>query len=143
MSGFSGLCYSMGNKKSVSSVFPCLACQVCVTVWENKRSVSSALSCLAWRVCVTVWENKNLVSAIISCLGAGGLFYSVGATRRQPIQILRTGGGVLIVVHAIVVRSLTSRPYKAGTGHAGFSPDQALISPSAKRREVFGESHEG
>ena len=59
-----------------------------LTVWEIKRSVNSALSCLAWRVRVTVWENKNLVSSIISCLGAGGLFYSVGATRRQPIQNL-------------------------------------------------------
>ncbi|CAM9928749.1 unnamed protein product [Ectocarpus sp. 6 AP-2014] len=53
------------------------------------------------------------------------------------------GGGVLIVVHAVAVRPLTSHPYKAGTEHAGFSPDQALTSPSAKRREVFGESHEG
>ncbi|CAN0067869.1 unnamed protein product, partial [Ectocarpus sp. 8 AP-2014] len=40
-----------------------------------------------------------------------------------------------IVVHAVVVRPLASHLYKAGTEHAGFSPDQALTSPSAKRRE--------
>ncbi|CAB1096826.1 unnamed protein product [Ectocarpus sp. CCAP 1310/34] len=44
-------------------------------------------------------------------------------------------GGVLIVVHAVVMRPLTSHPCKAGTEHAGFSLDQALTSPSAKRRE--------
>ena len=54
------------------------------------------------------------------------------------------GGGVLMIMHAIVIRPLTSHPYKAGTEHAGFSPDQARTqSPSAKRRSVFGESHEG
>ena len=53
-------------------------------------------------------------------------------------------GGVLMIMHAIVIRPLTSHPYKAGTEHAGFSPDQARTqSPSAKRRGVFGESHEG
>ena len=35
-------------------------------------------------------------------------------------------------------------PYNAGTEHAGVSPTrQTLLSPSAKRREVFGEAHEG
>ena len=35
-------------------------------------------------------------------------------------------------------------PYYAGTEHVGFSPTrQTLLAPSAKRREVFGESHEG
>ena len=37
------------------------------------------------------------------------------------------GRSVLILVHAVVVRPLTSHPYKAGTEHAGFSPDQARI----------------
>ena len=32
----------------------------------------------------------------------------------------------------------------AGTEHVGFSPTrQTSLAPSAKRREVFGESHEG
>ena len=36
-----------------------------------------------------------------------------------------------------------SHPYNAGTEHVGFSPTrQTLLAPSAKRREVFGESHE-
>ena len=36
-----------------------------------------------------------------------------------------------------------SHPYYAGTEHVGFSPTrQTLLAPSAKRREVFGESHE-
>ena len=57
----------------------------------------------------------------------------------------RGGGGC---THNLACNShicpLTSHPYKAGTEHAGFSPDQARNqSPSAKRRDVFGESHEG
>ncbi|CAM9120103.1 unnamed protein product [Ectocarpus sp. 4 AP-2014] len=47
--------------------------------------------------------------------------------------------GVLLAVHTVVARRLTSHPYKAGTENAGFSPDQALTSPSAKRPEVFDE----
>ena len=34
-------------------------------------------------------------------------------------------GGVLIIFHATDIWPLTSHPYKAGTEHAGFSPDQA------------------
>ena len=34
-----------------------------------------------------------------------------------------------------------SHPYNAGAEHVGFSPTrQTLLAPSAKRREVFGES---
>ena len=38
-----------------------------------------------------------------------------------------------------------SHPYYAGTEHVGFSPirQTLLVAPSAKRREVFDESHEG
>ena len=37
-----------------------------------------------------------------------------------------------------------SHPYYAGKEHVGFSPTRQTLSvPSAKRREVFGESHEG
>ena len=38
-----------------------------------------------------------------------------------------------------------SHPHNAGTEHAGFSPtwQKLLLAPSAKRREVSGESHEG
>ena len=37
-----------------------------------------------------------------------------------------------------------SHSYYAGTEHVGFSPTrQALPAPSARRREVLGESHEG
>ena len=37
-----------------------------------------------------------------------------------------------------------SHPYNGGTEHVGFSPTrQALLAPSAKRREVFDRSHEG
>ena len=36
----------------------------------------------------------------------------------------------------------TSHPHNAGTGHVGFSQTrQVLLAPSAKRHEVFGESH--
>ena len=37
----------------------------------------------------------------------------------------------------------SSHLYYAGAEHVGFSPTrQTLLAPSAKRREVFGESHE-
>ena len=37
-----------------------------------------------------------------------------------------------------------AHPYYAGTEHVGFAPTrQTLLAPSAKRRDVFGESHEG
>ena len=37
-----------------------------------------------------------------------------------------------------------SHLYNAGTEHVGYSPTrQTLLAPSAKRREMFGESHEG
>ena len=53
-------------------------------------------------------------------------------------------GRLLMIVHAVVIGPFTSHSYKAGTEHAGFSPDQARTqSPSAKRRGVFSESHEG
>ena len=43
---------------------------------------------------------------------------------------------------AILYRA--SHPYYAGTEPVGFLPTrQAFLAPSAKRREVFGESHEG
>ena len=42
----------------------------------------------------------------------------------------------------IAIRPL--HPYNAGTNHVGFSPTRhTLLAPSARRREVFGESHEG
>ena len=52
------------------------------------------------------------------------------------------GGGALIIMHG---RSrMTSHPYNAGTENVGFSPTrQTSLAPSAKRREVLGESHEG
>ena len=43
---------------------------------------------------------------------------------------------------AIAIRP--SHPYIAGTEHVGFSMSrQTLLAPSEKRREVFGELHEG
>ena len=57
--------------------------------------------------------------------------------------LLSGGGGVLMVMHAVVIRPLTSHPYKARTEHAGISPDQARTQlPSAKRRGVFDALHE-
>ena len=36
-----------------------------------------------------------------------------------------------------------SHPHTAGKEHVEYSPNgRALLAPSAKRREVFGESHE-
>ncbi|CAM9334358.1 unnamed protein product [Sphacelaria rigidula] len=39
-----------------------------------------------------------------------------------------------MIMHDIVMRPLTSHPYKAGTEHAGFSPDQARAGVTATIR---------
>ena len=50
------------------------------------------------------------------------------------------GGGYSIFVYS----RRPSQPYNGGTEHFGCSPTRkTLLAPSAKRREVFGESHEG
>ena len=46
-----------------------------------------------------------------------------------------------IAVVCMTIWDRPSHPYKAGTEHVGFSPTrQTSRAPSAKRREVFGES---
>ncbi|CAM9914816.1 unnamed protein product, partial [Sphacelaria rigidula] len=40
---------------------------------------------------------------------------------------VRGGRGVLMILHAVVVRPLTSHPFKAGMTHPRFLPDQARI----------------
>ena len=68
----------------------------------------------------------------------------MGSTGVVPIAICGgggRGGGVYSVHCPYDHRPL--HPYYAGTEHGGFSPTrQTLLAPSAKRREVFGESHE-
>ena len=56
------------------------------------------------------------------------------------------GRGVLTIMHgrSRMYDRRPWHPYNAGTEQVGFSPTrQALLAPSARRREVFGESHEG
>ena len=58
----------------------------------------------------------------------------------------RWGGGAGFSVRAWP-QSYDHRPshlYCAGTEHVRFSPTrQIMLAPSVKRREVFGEQHEG
>ena len=53
--------------------------------------------------------------------------------------------GVLMSCMAVVFQDRRPwRLYNAGTEHVGFSPTrQILLTPSAKHREVLGESNEG
>ena len=57
------------------------------------------------------------------------------------------GGGYSIFMHGrsrMTIWYRPSHPYNAGTTHVGFSPTRhTLLAPSAKRRDVFGESHAG
>ena len=63
--------------------------------------------------------------------GMGGGAYS----RRDVLDIMHGRSRMTIV---------PSHPYNAGTEHVGVSPTrQTLLAPSAKHREVSGESHEG
>ena len=65
--------------------------------------------------------------------------------RRQLTPRARRGGGVR-ACHASPQSHdhSPSHPYNAGTEHVGLSPTrQTFLAPSAKRREMFGESHEG
>ena len=53
-------------------------------------------------------------------------------------------GGVLSFTWPWSYDPRPSHPYYTGTEHVGFSPTrQTSFPPSAKRREVFGESHKG
>ena len=54
-------------------------------------------------------------------------------------------GGVPIIMHGRTSYDhRPSHPYNVGTEHVGFSPTtHPLLAPNAKRRQVFGESHEG
>ena len=55
-------------------------------------------------------------------------------------------GDVLDLMHGRSQMTIDrpSHPYNAGTEHVGFPPTrQRLLAPSANRREVSGESHEG
>ena len=57
----------------------------------------------------------------------------------------RRGGGVLVIVHGRSRMTIGPRiPTNTWTEHVGFSPTrQALLEPSANRRELLGGSHEG
>ena len=65
--------------------------------------------------------------------------------RGQGARARGRGGGTQFV-HGRVRMTIDrpSHPCYAGTEHIGFSPTrQTLLAPREKRREVFGESHEG
>ena len=70
----------------------------------------------------------------------------MGTRQYETKAAIGRGGGGLSLCMAVVVHDHEpSHPsYYAGTEHAGFSPiRQTLLAPGAKRREVFGEWHEG
>ena len=53
------------------------------------------------------------------------------------------GGGTHVMPDPQSYDHRPSHPYNAGTKHVGFpSTRQTLLAPSAKRRDVLGESHE-
>ena len=56
------------------------------------------------------------------------------------------GGGCTHFMHGRSIKAIAVRPshtYKARTEHVGLSPTrQTSRAPSAKRRDVFGESYE-
>ncbi|CAN0026296.1 unnamed protein product [Sphacelaria rigidula] len=43
-----------------------------------------------------------------------------------------------MILHAVVIRPLTSHPYETGTEHAWCSPDLAHQVPCSRRRWVWG-----
>lgn len=60
----------------------------------------------------------------------------------QSLRVKREDA--LMILHTLLILLPTSYPYKAGTGHAGFSAGQARDqSPSTKSRGVFGEWKRG
>ena len=67
------------------------------------------------------------------------------ARRKYGLEEEVGGESVLDIMHGRSRhRHRLSHPCNAVTEHVGFSPTRkALLAPSAKRREVFGESHEG
>ena len=77
---------------------------------------------------IQVWRGRVEASSRAARAGEGGVLISCFMQDRSPMTI--------------AIRP--SHLCNAGTEHVGFSPTrQTLRAPSAKRREVFGESHEG
>ena len=75
-------------------------------------------------------------------IGANGTAPQDGAQGSPLVTIIRGGGG-LIILHGRSRMTIDSC-IPARTEHVGFSPTRQIsLAPSAKRREVFGESHEG
>ena len=79
-----------------------------------------------------------------------GVAHDVGTWSIRCVHLdqgYRMGGVYSIFMHgrsrmAIAIRP--SHPHNVRTEHVGFSPTrQTLFALSSKRREVFGESHEG
>lgn len=66
-------------------------------------------------------HNPQANSALLSCSQAER---GVIVTQTAPWHLPRAGS-VLIIMHAVVMRLKTSRPYPAGIEHAGFPPDPA------------------
>ena len=70
------------------------------------------------------------------------------STKFGPLVDTHSGGVCPIFVHSgsrmTILRSIPSHPYHVGTGHVGLSSTRQISrAPRAKRREAFGESHEG
>ena len=97
--------------------------------WENKRST---VGTPILERPVTHSFVRLAVTVLIAVIGrgGGGRVYSIFMHGRTRLTI--------------AIRPSHTYTYNARTEHVGFSPTrQALLAPSAKRREVFAESHEG
>lgn len=62
--------------------------------------------------------------------------------QQEQVRRLRGGkGSVLIILHAVVIRPLTSHLYRARAEPVGAAAGSGSQSPGAKRRNVPGESN--
>ena len=99
---------------------------------------------------------QRCFAAVCSLNGESPLVFPDEFERVLPLLLTPPGergaGGLCSRLCSIVMHGRSrmtiwyrpSHPYDVRTEHVRFSPTrQALLAPSAKRREVFGESHEG
>ena len=100
---------------------------------QNRRNVSH--HCCFANDCVSLCLGRGLGSIhLIDCA-----FFQFA---QEDIVVFRKGRGCTQFVHDR--GRVAIYPRNAGTEHVGFAPTrQTSFAPSAKRREVFGESHEG
>ena len=115
----------------------------------DRRAIAKSVVWLAKQI---TWSAFLQAPPVFACASwhqgrffgrSGFLFVFLTQTDRLPSVVLGVRAGSFSS-RVLSSAAGNSHPYNVGRGECRVSPTrQALLVPSAKRREVFGESHEG